>query len=164
MFSEQMLNEDGNVLKIILMMREDVVKDVIDRSHVKVPNTFVPSATQFAIANDAGLLYSAHPMGMYGISPRWGWCGGARKHLFEMYRSDLGWFSVRGYGCTLAGYKEFWAIEHAPFGKSIVQDVLALDSTPIFLTCPKIAKLIAQFCHPSPGQVAESLRWIPITT
>ncbi len=35
--------------------------------------------------------------------------------------------------------------------------------TPMFAD-PKIAKAVAQLCHPSPRKEAECLRWIPITT
>jgi hypothetical protein len=144
-------------------LHQGLVDHVIDRSNVTIPGTFASSATQFSIADDAGILYLAHPMGMYGISPRWHWFGGARKNLFETYDfHDHHWFSLRGCGCTLPGYKKLWAIGRQPSRKSNIQDVLTLHSKPIFFTYLPIAKVVAQLCHPNPREEAKCLRWVPI--
>lgn len=165
-FDAEMFALDARIFRLL---HGALVEDFIHRNNVGVPNTFVPSATGFAVTECIcllRLLYLAHPKGMYGHSPRWRWIGGERKHLYWTYTFDDHSYSLRGYGCTSDGYEQLWAIEkeREGFGESKVHNVLALDSTPILLTDPKIAKLVAQLCHPNPPEEANSPRWIPITT
>ncbi len=167
MISDQMLDADAAMDASILNLKYPGIHDgFVDRRNVEVPGTFVPSAKAFAVSDHGYLLYMAHPMGIFGIKPRWGWCGSVRQKLFEVYRPYRLWFSVRGYAFALPAYKTLWAIEREfpKFGAIETHDVLAVEATPILFTSPKIAKAAAQLCHPNPGHEAECLRWIPITT
>ncbi|MGO9681357.1 MAG: hypothetical protein ACLPTZ_01875 [Beijerinckiaceae bacterium] len=152
--------------RILRLTHPGCVDGFIARRSVEVPDTFVPSATGFASAHEGYLPYLANAAGIFGIKPRWRWFGGVRKNLFETYSLDCRWFSVRGYACALPIYKRLWAIERefTMFGEIKTHDVLALEATPLLFADPKIAKAVAQLCHPSPRKEAECLRWIPITT
>jgi len=159
MFGELILNcdlDDDTTINVLRMLDDGVIKEIIDRGVVEVPRTFMPSATQFAVADDGRFFCLAHSAGMYHILLRRKWFGGVREKRFEVLTKDFHWLSVRGYGCRLTRYKNLWAIARRPLG-SDAGDVLSLNSTPILFTDPKWAKMVAQFCHPNPREEAKGL-------
>jgi hypothetical protein len=104
MFGELILNcdlDDDTTINVLRMLDDGVIKEIIDRGVVEVPRTFMPSATQFAVADDGRFFCLAHSAGMYHILLRRKWFGGVREKRFEVLTKDFHWLSVRGYGCRL---------------------------------------------------------------
>ena len=59
MFGELILNcdlDDDTTIDVLRMLDDGVIKEIIDRGVVEVPRTFMPSATQFAVADDGRFL------------------------------------------------------------------------------------------------------------
>jgi hypothetical protein len=84
---------------------------------------------------------------------------GERK--FDVLTKDFcHWLSLRGYRYRLTHYTHLWAISRRPLG-SAAGDVLAVDSTPILFTDPKMAKHLAPACHPCPREDTTGVRWVP---
>ena len=104
MFGELILNcdlDDDTTIDVLRMLDDGVIKEIIDRGVVEVPRTFMPSATQFAVADDGRFFCLAHSAGMYHILLRRKWFGGVREKRLEVLTKDFHWLSVRGYGCRL---------------------------------------------------------------
>jgi hypothetical protein len=167
MFWDRTLDADTTFNAWVLQRTyQEFIVGFINRRNLEVPDAFVPPAKAFAVADEAYLPYMVNPMGIFGIKPRWRWFGDVRDNLFEVYNLDDRCFSVRGYECALRIYKKLWVIEREfpKFAAVKTHDVLALEATPILFANPKIAKAVAQLCHPNPGHEAECMHWIPITT
>ena len=163
MFGELILNcdlDDDTTINVLRMLDDGVIKEIIDRGVVEVPRTFMPSATQFAVADDGRFFCLAYSAGMYHILLRRKWFGGVREKRLDVLTKDCHWLSVRGYGCMLTRYKNLWAIARRPLGSN-AGDILSLNSTPIFFTDPKWAKELAKACHPCPRKEAKGLCWVP---
>ena len=131
-----------------------LVKEVIDRSEIKLPDWFVPLARGVAIASDHLLHRAGYRPGSY--RPR-GW----RKTAVDVFikcpvaDKDMNFanLAVRQYAD-----QSWWTIERYREGRNYeeITDVLVFDfgSTPIFCWNYQSAMRLAEYCHvnaPSPG-------------
>ena len=97
MFGELILNcdlDDDTTIDVLRMLDDGVIKEIIDRGVVEVPRTFMPSATQFAVADDGRFFCLAYSAGMYHILLRRKWFGGVREK--RLRRIDQGLSLVVG--------------------------------------------------------------------
>jgi hypothetical protein len=156
------MNWDPNFQEKILRMLvgHDRIERLVDRRDTTVPETFVPSATRFAIVCEL-IQFWVHPRAFLGTLG--GWSGRKGDGLYKIITDDGYVLAVRRYEGR-AGGPDIWGIERLRLGDS-VPEVLVIDygPTPIFHQDAWVMKTIAKRCHPCPREEARLLCWIPIT-
>jgi hypothetical protein len=139
--------------KAFQLMHPDVIEEVINRSSVELPDTFVPSAKRIALG-DGGLLWLVTPPRTY--PPVGHWVGRAREGRFMRFADNDNYLlSVRRYG-------KLWSVERKKLGADTGEVLaFAFGSTPILLRRYEDARAIARQSHPSPSEKAQYVCWIP---
>ena len=135
-----------------------LIKEVIDRSEITLPDWFVPLARGVAIASDHLLQKAGYRPGSY--RPR-GW----RKTAFDVFiKRPMADKDMSFANLTVRQYdnQSWWTIERYREGRKYeeITDVLVFDfgSTPIFCWNYQSAMRLAEYCQlnrPPPG-----LSWV----
>ncbi len=152
---DQMLDVDKAMDALVLRLTHPgLIDDCIDRRNAEVPDTFVPSATLVAVANN-NLLSLVHPKAL----------GEARQMRLDRPERIMAIRrpSANGFVLVARRYGELWGIERQREFDDI-HEALVFDNgaIPVFHRKPHGAIALAKFCHPNPRKEAQCLRWVPI--
>ena len=124
-----------------------------------VPDSYVPSATEFALTNCDFLVCSAHPNGRLGISRLlWGWNRSHFDGVYDARTLDEYQLFMRPFGSR----KKIYSIERQKYNLPRTMQVLVLNSKPILCTQLQCGKWLAQLCHPNPREEAKFMNWMPV--
>jgi len=136
--------------------------EFIDRctaGHAGMPDSYVPTATKFALTDCDYLVCLAHPMGRLGISRLiWSWNRSLLDGVYNALSLDNYFLYMRPFGSR----KKIYSLERKPRYLTGTMEVLALNSKPILCTDVQRGKWLTQLCHPNPRKEAQFLHWIPV--